>query len=98
MLQWKHLEPEEQAGACRARMGQMPWGEEPQLVGSSGEPQVSGFSLILHNMYPLGGRVAVAGVYMARGKVIGRFQSMYFASSSGGGASLTTYIEDKPRG
>lgn len=53
-----------------------PRGEEPQACG---EPQVSGFSPILLNIYPTGGRGAVTGMRVARGVVTGRFQGMHMA-------------------
>lgn len=71
VLQLEHREHGEHAGATLGLQG--PRGADRYLressnksVVSSGEPQVSGFRLILFNMY-LTGRVAVAGVCGKRG-------------------------------
>lgn len=72
VLQWEHWEHGEQAGATLGLQG--PRGADRHLRGSSnnsvvssGEPQVSGFHLILFNMYLTGRRVAVAEVCGKRG-------------------------------
>lgn len=62
---------------------------------SSGEPQVSGFSPILCNVCPTGGRVAVSGCVCGKRVRDRGFQGMHVTPSPGGEAGLAPCIKDR---